>query len=179
FALPQSAHNCLRDPMTFLSARNFGWCPSIAWMAANAALTRIWPIAESNTLFLSSGPPWRKVCFQHDREGVVRSRRSEAEIHHREAGLRRREFPVAPRPERRGRSGLSRHFRAVTACRFDAFPLRVISDCRRPTRSASGQPYVVAFSSTLSRDTTRFLGYEIDVMEAPTKFDYLRRRVIN
>jgi predicted nucleic acid-binding protein len=31
----------------------------------------------------------------------------------------------------------------------------VISDCRRPTRSASGQPYVVAFSSTLSRDTTR------------------------
>ena len=30
----------------------------------------------------------------------------------------------------------------------------MISDCRRPTRSASGQPYVVAFSSTLSRDTT-------------------------
>jgi len=42
---------------------------------------------------------------------------------------------------------------------------------------------------TLSADKTlithantgraRFLGYEIDVMEAPTKFDYLRRRVIN
>jgi hypothetical protein len=40
---------------------------------------------------------------------------------------------------------------------------------------------------TLSADKTlithantgraRFLGYEIDVMEAPTKFDYLRRRV--
>src|SRR6516162_11565953 len=47
----------------------------------------------------------------------------------------------------------------------------------------------LTFQVVLSADKTlithantgraRFLGYEIDVMEAPTKFDYLRRRVIN
>src|SRR6266571_1895649 len=33
----------------------------------------------------------------------------------------------------------------------------VPSDCRRPPRSASDQPHVVAFSSMLSRDTIQFL----------------------
>ena len=67
-----------------------GWCPSIACMAVNAALMRIWSIMESSTVFLSSCPPCGRARFQRNREDVVRGPRSEVEIHYREAGLRRR-----------------------------------------------------------------------------------------
>jgi hypothetical protein len=39
----------------------------------------------------------------------------------------------------------------------------VPSDCHRPTQSASDQPHGVAFSSTLSRDTTEF--YKEDLLK--------------
>src|SRR6266571_9319118 len=41
----------------------YRWCPSIACMAANAASTRIWPIVESSTAFLSGCPPRGKGTF--------------------------------------------------------------------------------------------------------------------
>ncbi len=56
-------------------------------------------------------------------KSIVRGMRSEGELHGREAGLRRRSFPAGHQPERRGRSGPSRHCRAVTACLFDTLPM--------------------------------------------------------
>ena len=44
------------------------WCPSIACMAANAASTRIWPIVESSTAFLSGCPPGGRARFRLDME---------------------------------------------------------------------------------------------------------------
>jgi hypothetical protein len=137
---------------TKLSAWAVWWCPSIACMAANAALTRIWPIVESSTVFLSGCPPCGRARFQRDREDVVGSTHSEVELHHREAGLRRREFPAAPRPERRGRSGPSWHCRAVTACRFDTLPL---TGCPLAVVDRSDQQ---ATSLTLSPFHTRYRG---------------------
>src|SRR5438132_4261322 len=46
----------------------FRWCPSIACMAANAASTRISPMAESSAAFRSDCPPGGRARFRLDRE---------------------------------------------------------------------------------------------------------------
>ena len=61
-------------------ACNRRWCPSIASMATNAALTHIWPIVESSTLSLSGCPPYGRVRFQCDREDIVRGGHSEVTL---------------------------------------------------------------------------------------------------
>src|SRR4029450_5115215 len=46
--------------------RDFGWCPSIACMAAHTAPTRLWPMVESDAAYFSGCPPCGRARFRLD-----------------------------------------------------------------------------------------------------------------
>src|SRR5438128_12489230 len=125
-------------------------------MAANAASTRIWPIVESSTAFLSGCRPGGRARFRLDME-EHRSRYAQRNrITPSRGGPSRKVIPCGA-PARMSRSPWTKEalmWRNYLSVRHVAF-YRVPSDFCRPARCASDQGHIVALSYTLSRDTTK------------------------
>ena len=133
----------------------FGWCPSIACMAANAASARIWPMVGSSAAFLNGCPPCGRARFRLDMAAHLSRYVQRSRITPSQGGPPQKGIPCGA-SARQSRSIWTKVTLSCCNClsvRHLVYE-RVPSDFRRPTRSASAHRHVVALSYTLSRDTT-------------------------